>query len=549
MSNRTGTSRYLALWAGLLMVTIVILLTLLVSCQKLMDYAITPAKPEEMDYAISPAKPEEMKYAEVILPRTFNPLTTEDSVSRRMLGMIYTGLVEYRTATDVVPVLVKRVRKPVIGTEVKERKKLTIESCGCVRTTEMKDGRTVYAFELRDDIEWHDGTPLTAMDVLSTYNWAKRNDTVYDFLIRYLEDVRVDGNNISFTIRKGIDPLELFMIPILPDGHVSETPVGCGFFQFGHADESSIKLERYDKHPLLPDDIANPIKAVTVIRIPDRGTMFQALKMKQIDFVPSISSVHVAVAYGIPHISVFSYTTNNLMSIAINMKRLSDIRVREALLYALDRKQIMALYLPSSMVIDGFVPPGYAIYVDFPIRGPDKKRARDLLKQSHFRGGLSLKVNRELLSDVVYFGFVNALITSWEAVGFNVSLITPNFKGFLSDVAERKDFDLALVRYEFGRGYSFRNLFGSNGKGNITGYQNKEVDRLFNDIFSTSRPEEIKRKYEKIQQAIYNDIPYIPLGQLYFRGAYNNRIDTKKLIQSDNLFGLIHLWEISPYSP
>ena len=489
--------------------------------------------------AISPAKPEEMKYSEVILPKTFNPLTAQDTVSRRMLGMIYTGLVKYRLEDAIEPVLVERVTVPVIG------RKLTIESCGCVRTTEMKDGRTVYTFELRDDIRWHDGTPLTAMDVQFTYNWAKKHHTKYNFLLKHLEDVEVDGNNIRFIIRKGIDPLELFMMPILPKrllGGDILTATGSGFYRLRSTEESSIRLERYDRHPLLPN-ISNPIRAVTLKRISDTGTIFLTLKAGQIDLVPMISSLHAGAASEIPHIKVFRYTTNNLMSIAINMKRLSDIRVREALLYALDRKQIMALYLPSSMVIDGFVPPGYAIYVDFPIRGPDKKRARDLLKQSHFRGGLSLKVNRELLSDVVYFGFVNALITSWEAVGFNVSLITPNFKGFLSDVAERKDFDLALVRYEFGRGYSFRNLFGSNGKGNITGYQNKEVDRLFNDIFSTSRPEEIKRKYEKIQQAIYNDIPYIPLGQLYFRGAYNNRIDTKKLIQADNIFGFIHLWE------
>lgn len=86
-------------------------------------------------------------------PATFNPIIASDTASRRITGFIYPGFV----AVDPSQAVIVPSDPPLAGGAI-------------VQDWEISEDGTVYTFNLRSDMSWSDGTPITAGDVI--YTWT-----------------------------------------------------------------------------------------------------------------------------------------------------------------------------------------------------------------------------------------------------------------------------------------------------------------------------------------------------------------------------------------
>jgi peptide/nickel transport system substrate-binding protein len=86
-------------------------------------------------------------------PATFNPITASDTASRRITGFLYPGFV----AVDPSQAVVVPSDPPLAGGAL-------------VQDWTISDDGTVYTFNLRQDLVWNDGTPITSADVIYTWN-------------------------------------------------------------------------------------------------------------------------------------------------------------------------------------------------------------------------------------------------------------------------------------------------------------------------------------------------------------------------------------------
>lgn len=148
-------------------------------------------------------------------PKTFNPFNTKDATSLTMTEMMFDGLVTTKPDTgEVIPKLAKS---------------FTISG----------DGK-VYTFKLRHGIQWSDGKPITADDVVFTWNdillaglgnTSTRDSVVIDGQLPKVE--KIDKYTVRFTTIKPFAPfLRLLSASIAPK-HIFKPAVKKGekYFQ------------------------------------------------------------------------------------------------------------------------------------------------------------------------------------------------------------------------------------------------------------------------------------------------------------------------------
>jgi len=143
-------------------------------------------------------------------PKTFNPFNTKDATSATMAEMMFDGLVSTKPDTGaVIPKLAKSY-------EISP------------------DGKT-YTFHLRHGITWSDGKPITADDVVFTWNeiilkglgnTSTRDSVVIDGQLPKVE--KVDDSTVKFTTIKPFAPFLRILSASIAPKHIFEPAVKKG---------------------------------------------------------------------------------------------------------------------------------------------------------------------------------------------------------------------------------------------------------------------------------------------------------------------------------
>ena len=134
--------------------------------------------------------------------RSMNPITCTDYTNRVLISLMYQGLFSVSRDYEAVPIL-------------------------CSQYEISSDYKT-YTFYLAD-ATFSDGTPLTADDVLASYEAAKESK-YYSGRFTHISGIAISGGGITFTLSTAMEDLPLLLdIPIVKASEVSaEHPLGTG---------------------------------------------------------------------------------------------------------------------------------------------------------------------------------------------------------------------------------------------------------------------------------------------------------------------------------
>ncbi len=323
-------------------------------------------------------------YVEAIVgsPELINPLFASlNDADRDIVRLVYSGLMRFNKAGNLVPDLAANVQ--------------------------ISEDSTVYTFELRKDVVWHDGEMFTAKDVLFTFDMIQ-NESVGSPLYLTFQNIAVetiDDYTVQFTLNEPFAPfLQSLTVGILPE-HVWATieperfslaqrnlqPVGTGPFQFSRFTKSTTgsifeyELRRFERYYR---ELAY-IGTVTFRYFPvyegDAGAI-RALRGQSVDalhFVPSDLREQVTRK----HITLHTLQLPQYTALFFNPVRksaLQDSTVREAFALALDKERIVREVLRGEgQVIEGPILPGFPGYSeDIPQLGYDIAAANALLDKN-----------------------------------------------------------------------------------------------------------------------------------------------------------------------
>ncbi len=284
-----------------------------------------------------------------------------------------------------------------------------------------KDGKSI-TFSLRRDVKFHDGTDFTAEAVKFTFDTIQDpklgSQGAIDFLGPYdsteLLDrytVRVNWKqpfaaavtNLSNPWLLGI--VSPTAVQRLGNAAFARAPVGTGPFKFVEfVPRVRVVLERNDQYRWAPKAFRHQgpprVRRLVFLHIPDASTRVATLEKGESDVVDAVPPIDVRRFRGTRDFDVvvgdvsgipFSYLLNT------SLRPLDDVRVRQAIMYALDRAKVteQTFFGVAKPAYGPITPttPGYWSGVEkmYPY---DPAKARELLDAAGWRmgpGGIRIK--------------------------------------------------------------------------------------------------------------------------------------------------------------
>ena len=165
--------------------------------------------PEEGETVYIPPAETEQNLTLTYYPnRSMNPYGSTDFTNRALFSLLYQGLFVIDRDYNPQPIL-------------------------CSRYTVSKDLKT-YTFYLDGKATFSDGAPVTAQDVLASFQAAQRS-TYYGGRFKFVSAMALsEDGGITVKMKSGYENLPLILdIPIVPAGQVNEAnPIGSGPYIF-----------------------------------------------------------------------------------------------------------------------------------------------------------------------------------------------------------------------------------------------------------------------------------------------------------------------------
>ena len=404
-----------------------------------------------------------------------------------------------------------------------------------------KDG-TQWAFNLRQGVKFQDGSPLTATDVIATFNRNSDPDIGGSALSAFkgvLKAGNIKAANGGKTVVFFLDaPTAAF--PYLCSNTtyqalIQPSSYKIGQFVKGGTTTGGFRLVSYTpgvgaKFDRNPDwwGGSTSLDGVDVTYYSDSAAATAALLGGQIDMISQVSfsesralfnnsKVQIITAKGTPHRQI-----SMLVSTAAAIKPFQDKRVRQALALTLDRPAII------KQLFNGFGVPGNdgpfaSVYPSsdptVPQRKQDLVQAKKLLTQAGYAKGFSVTLTTEKYEEIPQLSQI--LAASAKKVGINIKLniIDPNayyggtYEGGATGRGTTPWLNTPLNITDYGHravpNVVASSAFKSKGVWSSSNYANAAFDKAY-DAYAAALTLKEQRKYTGIaQRLLLRDTPVI----------------------------------------
>lgn len=447
-------------------------------------------------------------------PQSLDPHTVTAVNDFRILVNIYDGLVRYADGTlNVEPSLAE--------------------------SWSISDDGLEYTFDLREGVEFHDGTPFNAEAVVFNFErMLDENHPYHDtgpfplsFNFGQVDTVEaVDDYEVKFTLSEPFAPFlsnlayptGLIISPAAVREYgqdVGRHPSGTGAFKFEEwqANQRVVVSGNADYWDGAPD-----LEAVVFRPITDANTRVAEMLSGGIDMMVEVPPDNVATFAEDSAFNVYEQAGPHLWFLILNLKEepFSDKRVRQAVNYAINKQALVDNVLQgTATVATGPTPPafGWAYNEDLEPYPYDPERARELLAEAGAEGAevtFYVTEGGSGMLDPISMG--TAIQADLAAVGLDVNIETYEWNTFLGRVnpgLEGKA-DMAEMAWMTNDPDTLPFLalrteaWPENGGFNSGYYSNPEVDELLNQARTATDRDERARLYKEMQEIVYDDAPW-----------------------------------------
>ncbi|MEZ2148163.1 ABC transporter substrate-binding protein [Bradyrhizobium sp. DN5] len=298
---------------------------------------------------------------------------------------------------------------------------------------------TLVDFKIRGGVKFHNGDALTADDVVFTLNLVSRPDfgARYAIAVNWIDRAeRLDGDTVRLTMKTPY-PLALEMlagnVPIYSKTYyekVSATgmavkPIGTGPYKLVEVTPGvSVKLERFADYYKGGQKENPQIGKINFRVLPERNTQYAELLNGNIDWIWRVPKDDIVRLASRPGVQVESSPIMRFDHIGMNPRvpnsPLADVRVRKAINYAINRKEIRDAFKgESSPIINSFCNPiQFGCETNVVTYEYSPKKAKELLKEAGFEKGLNLS----MIISAEAAGLAEAVKANLASVGINLTL-------------------------------------------------------------------------------------------------------------------------------
>lgn len=382
-----------------------------------------------------------------------------------------------------------------------------------------EDGMS-YTFTLRDGVKFHNGTPVTAEDVVySLKRYAGLLETVdpevkVTSALSCISDITASEDEsgkskITLTLSEANTELLGYLTgAIIPKDYdkQADAPVGTGPFRFvSYTPLQSFVME---KNPDYYGDAAY-LDKVTFKISADVDAAFLELLAGGIDVFPYLTSEQASQLTEKFNICVG--TTNLVQALFLNHaeKPFDDIRVRQAMCHAINRQEILDMVADGkgSLIGSGMFA-GFAKYFNADLVNTynyDIEKAKELLTAAGYPDGFEMTItvpsNYQFHVDTA-----QVIVEQLKKVGVQAKIQLVEWGTWLSDTYRGRQFQTTIVGLDANLAPSdVLKRYRSTASSNFLTYNNAEFDEIF--ALAVAEADDAKKVayYKQLQEILTND--------------------------------------------
>ena len=420
------------------------------------------------------------------------------------------------------------------------------------------DGLT-YSFKLREGVKWHDGKPFTAADVAFSISevWSKlhpRSGVTWSNLsgVETPDDMTVVvklSKPVPFLLSMlgnwdaQVVPKHLYENTDIRTNPANNAPVGTGPFVFKEWQRGQyIRLER---NPGYWQEGKPYLDQIVMRVMPDGGSRAAALEAgeAQLGVFNAVAPSDLKRLLTKPELAVTTdgyqmFAPMAMIEVNTRNEYLKDKRVRQAIMYALDRKFILDnILFGYGKIATGPLTSDSPYYTTdgVPMYGQDQKKANDLLDQAGFpRKGSAprFKLTTELTPSPEFSRMAEYLKQSLARIGIEVEIRSSDSPTFLRRVYTDYDFNLSInFLFMFAdpsagvqRLYHGPNIRKGVTFANASGYSNPDLDKVWEQAREENDLAKRKALFAQAQKTVAEDLPILNLFEFSFTTVYNKKL-------------------------
>jgi peptide/nickel transport system substrate-binding protein len=418
-------------------------------------------------------------------PDTFDPHKAVAAATKEIDFNIYQGLISYDTDGGIIPCLAE--------------------------SWDISEDGTVYTFKLRKGVRFHNGRKLTLDDVRFSLERIRDDATGYPLTWHknISELAMLDDSRIRITLKEPYAPFlsELADAAIIPEeavATIATQPVGTGPFKFVEwMTGQHVKLARFDEYW---EKGVPYLDLVTFKIIPDPSTAMLNLKAGAVHAIPRLSPDVAWEVEAAHDLKLLQGPMNLVQLMAINLDRepFTDVRLRQAINYAIDKDLLIegAAWGFGSKIGSNMSPGMDTYYADLSEHYPyDPVKARTLLAAAGYPEGFPVTLSLPAAYDLhVKTGEMVAAML--QDVGIQAKIELVEWGTWLDRIYAKRDYELTIVGFT-GKldPHTVLNRYTSDYARNFSNFRHKEYDNLIEEglkITDLAQRQAIYRRCQEI---------------------------------------------------
>lgn len=394
-----------------------------------------------------------------------------------------------------------------------------IESClakSCNKTSD-----TSYEIKIDSSVKWQDGRSFISRDVQYTIEKIKETDSIYLQNVQDIASVEVpDSETVIINLNKPVVFFEYNLnFPIVSSSYYvnedfknsSKIPIGTGMYKIASINDDNILIIRNDRWRKIKTNEPKT-QSITLQKYGAIGEVFNAFKLGNIDIINTYRADYTnfvgTIGYNKKEYIGREY---DFLSLNCNDSVLSDVKVRRAINYAINKDAIASATLGNSKITSNApLEYGSYLYNDENKITFNQDQAKKELEEggwSYVSGRWQKNINgyvrRIALSLVVNknngerVNVANSIKSQLAEIGIVVNVVQVDdnrYYGYLNN----KNYQLILTGVSSSINPDLSYFYGN---GNIANYHNEEVASKLDVIDS----------YGELQKKVNEEVPYIGL--------------------------------------